>query len=89
MKDVAYLLCSSVKGRVVEEHETALLAHYRRELCSRLPGPAAQAYTADVMQEHFKLAVCDYMRFMAGWGCWGNSSWVARRAKQYLAELEL
>ena len=86
---MVYLLGSSVQGRVVEAGEAALLAHYHRELTRRVPAPAAEAYTAEVMLGHWKYALLDYQRFMAGWGCWGNAAWVARRAREYLAELEL
>lgn len=89
VKDVVYLLGSSVQGRVVEAGEAALLEHYHKALTSRLPAAAAEAYTSEVMLLHWKYALLDYMRFMAGWGCWGNASWVARRAREYLAELQL
>ncbi|KIM23724.1 hypothetical protein M408DRAFT_76999 [Serendipita vermifera MAFF 305830] len=35
---------------------------------------------------HWELALVDWCRFMAGWGSWGNSSWVERRAKEIVSQ---
>ncbi|KAL4457903.1 hypothetical protein ABPG75_012768 [Micractinium tetrahymenae] len=56
------------------------------------PAKAAQAvegYTFEALQADWRLAVCDYVRFMAGWGFWGNTSWASARARECLAELGL
>jgi hypothetical protein len=50
---------------------------------------AAQQYSFEAMLGDYKLSVCDYVRFMAGWGFWGNASWAATQARQYLEELGL
>lgn len=84
MKDVAYLLCSTVEGRVVQRHEKELLEHYHAELTGRLPAAAAAEYTPEVMKERLGLAICDFVRFMAGWGWWGNTSWAAQKAREGL-----
>ena len=33
--------------------------------------------------------MCDFVRWLAGWGMWGNTSWSTARARAYLAELGL
>lgn len=56
------------------------------------PAKAAQAvegYTFEALQADWQLAVCDYVRFMAGWGFWGNTSWASARARECLAQLGL
>ncbi len=67
VKDIVYLLASSVEASVVQQHEQALLDFYRAELVGQLGPERGAAYTADVMQRHYKLAMLDYVRFMAGW----------------------
>ncbi|PSC72803.1 hypothetical protein C2E20_4083 [Micractinium conductrix] len=60
--------------------------------CVGCPAKAAQAvegYTFEALQADFKLALLDYVRFMAGWGFWGNTSWASARARTFLADLAL
>ena len=51
--------------------------------------PPAQAYTWAALQRDYRLAVCDFVRFLAGWGWWGNSGAAAAKARAYLGELRL
>lgn len=88
MKDVAYMFCSALESRVLGKHEDELLEHYRSELLSRLPPSVAEEYTMAVMKERLNLAVCDFVRFMAGWGWWGNVSWASQKCKNYLRTLK-
>lgn len=56
------------------------------------PAAAAEAverYTYEAMLGDYRLALCDYVRFMAGWGFWGNTSWASTKARQFLGELGL
>ena len=85
--------------------DRALLRHYHACLMQRLAqtaegggggvGCAAAAsdalrlYTFDAMLGDYHLAVADYVRFMAGWGMWGNSAWAASAAREALRELGL
>lgn len=43
-------------------------------------------YTYTVMLNHWELAVVDWQRFMAGWGCWGNSDWIEEMARDIVEE---
>jgi hypothetical protein len=43
-------------------------------------------YTFETLWMHWELAIVDWYRFMAGWGFWGNDSWIARRAKEITTE---
>lgn len=92
-KDVAYLLCSSVSGAVVGKYWEELLDHYHAELISRLRSStnnnireAAEEYTIDVLKYHFRLCTADFVRFMNGWGYWGNSSWASSIAEKFVKE---
>ena len=88
MKDVAYLLVSTVQGKVLDLHENELLRHYHDQLTRRLPQAAAAEYTFEIMQQRFHLAVCDLSRFMSGWGWWGNTNWAASRCRQVLKTIQ-
>eukprot|EP00879_Flechtneria_rotunda_P025419 GHRR01027012.1.p1 GENE.GHRR01027012.1~~GHRR01027012.1.p1 ORF type:complete len:337 (+),score=117.66 GHRR01027012.1:452-1462(+) len=92
MRDVAYMLASSVDQDVVQQQEEQLLDHYHNELVGQLhnfgKAAAAGSYTREVMKAQLDLCVADYVRFMAGWGMWGNHHWACRRARQVLKQLE-
>ena len=58
--------------------------------CPAAAARAVEQYSFEVLQEQYRLAMCDYVRFMAGWGFWGSAaSWAAARARQFLPELGL
>jgi Ser/Thr protein kinase RdoA (MazF antagonist) len=82
VKDVAYLFASSLSPTALGK-EQELLQYYHEQLTSLL-GDAASSYTFEVMQAHFELALLDYVRFMAGWGFWGNGAWASKRAREML-----
>lgn len=91
MRDVAYLCVSSLDEDVLQQQEQQLLQHYHGELLQQLHAAgkerAAEVYTYDVMLSHFDLCVVDYVRFMAGWGMWGNVQWAKQRTQQVLRQL--
>jgi serine/threonine protein kinase len=89
MKDVAYLFCSALESKTLQLHEEELLQYYHEELCKQLPREAAEAYTVEIMKERLNLAICDFVRFMAGWGWWGNTSWASRKCRDHLKNLQL
>lgn len=66
VKDVVYLLASSVDSSVLQKHEDALLQHYHQQLVGALGPERGSEYTLDIMTNHFRLALLDYVRFMAG-----------------------
>ncbi len=89
-KDLAYLLCSSVDEDALEgDGEQQLLQHYHMALLARLAqnNKASSSYTFGVLQRHFDLCLVDYVRFMAGWGFWGNVGWAQSRTRQVLDRL--
>jgi hypothetical protein len=91
-RDVAYLFVSSLDCGVLERYEQRLLAHYHRSLLARLRAlgrAGGEAYTAEVLQRHYDLALLDYCRFMAGWGWWGNAGWARSRARALLQGAKL
>lgn len=54
------------------------------------PASAAEAverYGYADMYRDYQVALCDYTRWMAGWGWWGNASWAGARTRAFLAEL--
>lgn len=88
VSDVAYALVSNVDSRKLEGSVDELLQHYHQQLTSQLKPAAAADYTRIILDQHFDLALLDYVRFMAGWGAWGyGSGWAQRKAKQLLKEL--
>lgn len=93
VRDVAYMLASSVDIDVLEQDGCEeLLQHYHSRLLQQLDkvgkGDAAQRYSLDVMRSHFDLCIVDYVRFMAGWGMWGNAEWASDRARAVLTRLD-
>lgn len=74
--------------QVLADKESELLQHYHAAVCQALQrrGLAGEsaAYTADVMQEHYELAMMDYVRFMAGWGWWGAAGFAQARCRALL-----
>ncbi|KAJ3176700.1 hypothetical protein HDU87_004839 [Geranomyces variabilis] len=91
--DIAYLLATSVNVKALERNEASLLETYLCELQRVLKHRGlledARDYTMDVLKLHLDLALIDWVRFMAGWGMWGNSAWAERKARQALAKLQL
>jgi hypothetical protein len=58
--------------------------------CPAAAARAVEQYSFEVLRQEYRLAMCDYVRFMAGWGFWGSAaSWAAARARQFLPELGL
>eukprot|EP01023_Acetabularia_acetabulum_P005349 TRINITY_DN12181_c1_g1_i10.p1 TRINITY_DN12181_c1_g1~~TRINITY_DN12181_c1_g1_i10.p1 ORF type:complete len:350 (-),score=34.75 TRINITY_DN12181_c1_g1_i10:23-1012(-) len=85
-RDVAYLLCSSTHRSVIEKYEQQLLKFYYDELIDKLNRKRKNKaqYLFDDFQFQFDVCLADYVRFMDGWGYWGNSSWAVARCKQFL-----
>jgi Ecdysteroid kinase-like family len=89
MKDVAYLFCSALESKTLQQHEEELLEYYHQELCKQLTEQAAEAYTLEIMKERLNLAICDFVRFMAGWGWWGNTGWASQKCRNHLKTLKM
>ncbi|PUU78067.1 kinase-like domain-containing protein, partial [Tuber borchii] len=87
--DLAYFLGTTVDERDLRgsEKEEGLLRLYFEEVESVLKerGMVMGGYTWEALVQQWEWALVDWMRFMAGWGCWGNSGWVERRAKEICA----
>jgi hypothetical protein len=71
MKDVAYMLRSSVELDVLAEHEGELV-----ELYWSLRGNR-EGWSLEVAQQTYDLCVVDFCRFMVGWG---RTSWGLERS---------
>ncbi|ETV95095.1 hypothetical protein H310_11378 [Aphanomyces invadans] len=86
-KDVAYLLCSSGGRSEVANYADDLLRWYFDEFEGAMAsnGRNSGGYTCDLFRSHFDWCLLDYVRFMAGWGFWGNYDWAIRRTKPLLA----
>jgi aminoglycoside/choline kinase family phosphotransferase len=41
-------------------------------------------YGLEELTKHYELSLLDYVRFMAGWGMWGNSEYAEQRAMELL-----
>ncbi|RPA92161.1 hypothetical protein L873DRAFT_1711030 [Choiromyces venosus 120613-1] len=70
------------------EKEEALLRFYFDELERLLKemGVEMGAYTFKVLYQQWEWALVDWMRFISGWGSWGNAEWVAKRSKEVCAK---
>jgi len=80
-RDLAYFLCSSTNA----DDEDTLLHVYHEKLVKLLPDTTSKP-SLEQLKESLELAFCDYARFMAGWGYWGND--VSRRVVAVLNRLD-
>ncbi|KAI8820489.1 Ecdysteroid kinase-domain-containing protein [Fimicolochytrium jonesii] len=90
--DVAYFLATSVHPRLLSEtSEYELLTVYNTEVrrCLRLRGlhVDAEDFTLSRLQIELGWAIVDWVRFMAGWGTWGNSDWAEKKARLALSRM--
>jgi thiamine kinase-like enzyme len=73
--DLAHILATSA-DRDVLENENELLGIDYDELMFRLNEreltSAVNEYTKDIFLKHYNWAILDWVRFMEGWGYWGN-----------------
>ncbi|KAI8840346.1 kinase-like domain-containing protein [Chytriomyces cf. hyalinus JEL632] len=83
MKDVVYFLATSIDW-LDEKAETELLDWYFTCLIRVLKqkGSVWKTFTKEVMMDQFELCMVDWLRFMKGWGLWGNASYVQRRVSK-------
>jgi hypothetical protein len=84
MRDVAYLLCCSIKQNLVDKHQDDLLWHYHSELSACLMDAGHDAYDMEQMKESFELCVVDLARFMSGSRWWGNLDYIQNKTMAYL-----
>ncbi|PWW76212.1 hypothetical protein C7212DRAFT_196911, partial [Tuber magnatum] len=77
--DLVHFLGTTADGRDLggSENEEGLMRVYFGEVERRC---GMGGYTWEVLVQQWEWAVADWMRFMAG--CWGNSGWVERRARE-------
>lgn len=45
-------------------------------------------YPYELLVRHFELCLVDYVRFMAGWGMWGNTEYAEQRTLEILEEVD-
>jgi hypothetical protein len=78
---LVYFLGTSVSSSLLAPAgEQQLLDYYYQELARLLP--AESTYSRAVFDAHWELSIVDWVRFMAGWGYWGNDRWAIRRARE-------
>jgi len=65
--DLAYFLCVAV-GDTNDEY----LKYYHQKLLQRLHESDQQCPTLEDLEDSVSLALCDFQRFMSGWGQWGS-----------------
>ncbi|KAG8766665.1 hypothetical protein FRC20_006079 [Serendipita sp. 405] len=103
-RDLVYFLGTTAQSGLTRriEQEKELLKHYHSDLLEaiasrRHPSPQEPdrgvplddgEYGFERLWEHWELAIVDWYRFMAGWGFWGNDTWVERRAKEIVGRWE-
>ncbi|KDO30876.1 hypothetical protein SPRG_04778 [Saprolegnia parasitica CBS 223.65] len=85
-RDLAYLLCSSTSRSALRDLD-ALLQRYLDTFLSAMAtlGKDPHGYNLAKLKEHFHWCLLDYVRFMAGWGFWGNYDWAIAETKHLLA----
>ena len=85
-RDVAYFLCSSCD----EDEEGELVEFYYNRLVENLSSSSSATKATIPTLEHFRdsleLALCDFSRFMCGWGHWGYD--IQSRVQRFLGKLD-
>ncbi|PVF97243.1 hypothetical protein CPB86DRAFT_786048 [Serendipita vermifera] len=90
---------SALIRRIEQEKELLQVYHHEllRAIANRLnddqatstsqsvPGGNFGEYGFETLWRHWEMAIVDWYRFMAGWGFWGNDTWVERRAKDIVS----
>ncbi|KJX99936.1 phosphotransferase enzyme family protein [Zymoseptoria brevis] len=77
---------SRLKGKQskleMREGERTLLERYRRTY----EEVSGKSYPWEELDRHWNCALVDWLRFQAGWGFWGNTSWLEARVRFILAD---
>lgn len=91
--DVAHTLATSANFKLLETCEEELLSIYYDELMKGLKerfqrgeifGDNIEQYTREVFRRHYGWAMMDWVRFMEGWGFWGNVQYALKVAEYAL-----
>jgi thiamine kinase-like enzyme len=96
-RDLVYFIGTTAQSALVRsiQQEKELIRAYHSELLRSIarrrndgqatahsPGEDPGEYSFETLWRHWEIAIVDWYRFMAGWGFWGNDTWVERRAKE-------
>jgi hypothetical protein len=86
-------LPSSKAGRITKEKD--ILSEYHTKLLMYIDlynqdgrNRNVEGYTLDKLHQHYDICLLDYLRFMAGWYIWGNSTYITERCTDLLDELD-
>ncbi|OQR84575.1 hypothetical protein ACHHYP_13230 [Achlya hypogyna] len=84
-RDLAYLLCSSTNRGALRDLD-GILARYFTTFASTMAklGKDMHGYSVVKLKKHFHWCLLDYVRFMAGWGFWGNYDWAIAETEHLL-----
>jgi thiamine kinase-like enzyme len=69
-QDLAYFFCSSIDD--LEDRQDEYLEYYVNQLTTYLPSHTTPMPNLTDMKDSLEWAYCDFLRFMLGWGSWGN-----------------
>ncbi|CAM6106897.1 unnamed protein product [Calypogeia fissa] len=89
-QDLVYFIGTSIQGSILRKKggDEELLEFYYGELKQALNAKGVNVerehFTLEVLKEQFDVALVDWMRFMAGWGRWGNANWVESNVRRIL-----
>lgn len=73
--------------------ETEVLDLYYQCLCDEMSSrddgnELMQSYSMSLLRGQYELALMDMVRFLSGWGMWGNSNYACERVKALLRTLD-
>ena len=73
--------------------ETEVLDLYYQCLCDEMSSrddgdELMQSYTLSLLRGQYEIALMDMVRFLVGWGMWGNSNYARQRVKALLRTLD-
>lgn len=87
-RDLVYIFVSTFDSNLVENGaDDVLLRYYFDQLIHLLPDTCNVSTWEDI-KDQYDLCMCDYVRFMAGWGMWGNTDYATKLTNAVLNRLD-
>lgn len=73
--------------RVYHTKLNAYIRQYASTDCDTATS-TADVYDFTQLQKHYELSLLDYVRFMTGWGMWGNAQYAEQRVNELLDRID-
>ncbi|KAK6332023.1 hypothetical protein TWF718_002561 [Orbilia javanica] len=92
--DLVYFIGTTVDRTLLKDPDTLLTIYYthlKKAYETTHEGKSLEeetGYSYKALKEQWDVAVVDWMRFMGGWGIWGNWRWIREQAEAIVEKWE-